>query len=237
MAPTVCISAVPRSVQTGYGIDEADTISARLIAGVVAAGATPVVLPVVPADVARAQLADASGLILSGGHDLALEGETTEEGRWIDPARDRHELALWAAARARGLPVLGICRGMQLVNVALGGTLIPEVPNHDAGPDREIATHQVTCAPGSQLAKAVGAPACAVNTIHHQAIAQLGRGLVTTAWAPDRCIEAVEATEGPWFVGVQWHPELMLDAAAGQALLNAFVAACEQPAKAVRAVG
>lgn len=227
--PKIAISSIPRPVETGYGADEADTVAKGAIAGIVAAGAVPLILPVVDPALAAAQLDAVDGLILSGGHDLALDpGADTPltAERWIDPARDVHEVALWRAARDAGLPVLGICRGAQLVNHVEGGSLISHVEGHDAGGSHAADLHDVAVVPDSELARVCGSAEIAVNTIHHQAIREPGRGLIACASARDGLIEAVESEAGrPWFLGVQWHPELMLDSPGGQPLFDAIAAA------------
>ena len=146
------------------------------------------------------------------------------EGAWIAPDRDAHELALLAGARERGLPVLGICRGLQLANVALGGDLVEHVDGHDAGDRVEHEPHAVRIAPGTLLHDATGRDEIAVNTLHHQTVGTLAPGLVRSATAQDGVPEAAEATDGPWLLAVQWHPELMGDAPGGRDLFAALVA-------------
>jgi putative glutamine amidotransferase len=224
--PVIGVSSVPREVPTGYGTDWADTTAVGLTAGVMRAGGVPVVLPVVAAELSPAQLRGLDGLVLSGGQDLdlPLPPGAPAEGRWIHPARDEHEFALWAAARELGLPVLGVCRGMQLVNVALGGELVRHVDGHDRAAAHRERLHPVRVDGDSRLAAALGADRADVNTIHHQALGALGNGLRATAWADDGVVEAAEGTPGDgWFVGVQWHPELMLDLPGGQPLFDALV--------------
>jgi putative glutamine amidotransferase len=197
-----------------------------MVAGVVKAGGVPLLLPVVEGSLAPAQLDACDALILSGGQDLDLPETGTDPDRWIDPARDRHEFALWDAAHRRGLPVLGICRGLQLVNVALGGSLEPHLEAHNASGDYGERPHRVQVDAGTRLSKLIGRPAIEVNTIHHQAARSLGEGLVVAARAPDGVIEAAELRSADFrFVGVQWHPELMLDRPGGQDLFDAVVRA------------
>lgn len=229
MKPIIAISSVPRDVPTGYGGDRADTVAAGVVAGVMAAGGVPVLLPVVKPELAAAQLEAAHGLLLAGGQDLDLPETDLGGERWIDPARDRHELALWADARRRARPVLGVCRGLQLVNVALGGALEPHVDGHDAGDEHTTRLHRVTARSGSRLAELLPKQMIEVNTIHHQTVRTLGEGLVASGHAPDGTIEAAESAAGaPWFIGVQWHPELILGLPAGQPLFDALIEAARR---------
>jgi putative glutamine amidotransferase len=163
-----------------------------------------------------------NGLLIPGGVDLdpAAFGETPHErlGR-TDPARDRVELQLVKWAIEDRKPVLGLCRGLQVINVALGGTLYQDLeaqyPNalkHDYFPnygfERDYLAHEVTLTPGSRLYHALDAESIPVNSMHHQGIKVLGRSLAPTATAPDGLIEAVEAGDDSFLVGVQWHPEV-----------------------------
>ncbi len=226
MTPAIAITSVPREVPTGYGPDRADTIVQVLVDAVAAAGGVPLLLPVVAPELAPAQLAAADGLLLAGGQDLALDedGEAAD-GRWIDPARDRHELALWAAAEQDRMPVLGVCRGLQLINVARGGTLIAHLDGHDAGAEHGERHHAVELT-GAGILRGLLPAHVEVNSLHHQAVAEVGRGLSPVAWALDGTIEAAEGRDGDhWLLGVQWHPELMRESVAGQPLFDAFVAA------------
>ena len=223
--PVIAITPVPRDVDTGYGRDRADTVARGFGDAVVAAGGVPLSLPQVPAELAAAQLGAADGLILSGGQDLDLPGAEGRE-RWVDPARDLHEFALWAAARKRGLPVLGVCRGLQLVNVALGGTLVGHVEGHDAAERHADELEEIVVEEGTLLAGILGPGPCEVNTIHHQAVGEPGRGLRVSARSADGTIEAGELDAGQWFVGVQWHPELLSGRPAGDALFAALVGRC-----------
>jgi putative glutamine amidotransferase len=225
-SPVIGITSVPRDVPTGYGGDRADTVALGMVAGVVNAGGVPLMLPVVEASLAPAQLDACDALILAGGQDLDLAETGSGPDRWIDPPRDRHEFALWDAAQRRKLPVLGICRGLQLVNVALGGSLQPHLEAHNASDDYLEQPHPVQIEAGTRLSELIGLAAVEVNTIHHQSARSLGDGLVVSAQAPDGVIEAAELVSGhPWFIGVQWHPELMLGRPGGQDLFDAVVRA------------
>ena len=165
----------------------------------VAAGGLPLH---VPAGVApEAVMEHAAGLVLTGGSDVdpARYGGVAEASTSpLDPERDAREIALLDAARERGRPVLAICRGLQLVNVAWGGTLHLDLAEH-----ARTRWHDVAITPGSVLAGLYG-PTARVNSVHHQAVDRIADGLVVTARAPDGVVEGVEA---PGLVGVQWHPE------------------------------
>lgn len=182
------------------------------------AGLRPYILPVLAPGDADEMLEGMSGLVLTGGEDV----DPAHYGRAPHPelgevhaARDAFELALAAAAQRRCLPTLAICRGLQVVNVALGGTLVQDLPSewadaiaHDGGPDRSARIHSVRVKEDTRLARALGATELTVNSFHHQSLASLGAGLHAVAHAPDGVIEGVESAPGDWWVlGVQWHPE------------------------------
>ena len=201
-------------------------------------GAVPFLLPqpstpVEPADV----LAGFDGLVLIGGEDIAAEvsGAAAETiGDTADAERDRWELALLSAALDQGVPVLAICRGMQLLNVALGGTLHGHMtgqsavhPDIPADVSAAVAfRHTVELGPRSRLRAAVGTHTLETNSLHHQAVDRVGAGLKVTGVATDGVVEAMETTGSGWCVGVQWHPELMPEDAHQRALVTAFVDTC-----------
>ena len=180
------------------------------------AGLVPLVVPpVLDADAACAALYGVRGLVLTGGEDVGPArygaaphprlGET-------DPARDAVELALIAGAEQRGLPVLAICRGIQILNVALGGTLYQDLGSERGGPIDHGDTqsrHGLRVDPHTLLHRALDAPPASVNSRHHQAIRDLAPALRATAWAEDGVIEGAERSDrgAPWTVAVQWHPE------------------------------
>lgn len=203
---------------------DGDTSRVRLTAAYVTAlenaGLVPLVIPPLSSDRAAAAVLDSvAGLVLSGGGDVdpARYGETPHEKiRSIDIARDATETALIGEAQARRTPVLAICRGIQMLNVALGGTLIQDIPSecgtdvlHDEDTARSTRTHDIAIEPGSRIAAAMGADRCSVNSFHHQSVKRVADGLRVTARSPDGVIEGLESTDDWWVMGVQWHPEEM----------------------------
>jgi putative glutamine amidotransferase len=198
------------------------------------AGALPVLLPFVEPDDAARALEGMDGLVLVGGDDVcpATYRSESPHAKGTDPRADASDIALLRAARAADLPVLGICRGLQIANVAYGGTLHDDIADPDGlhrpisdVPDEVMAErHDVEIASGSWLAKAYGATHRTVNSIHHQAIDRLADGFRAVAWAPDGTIEAIEATDAPGgaMVAVQWHPE-KITAEGEHALFSAWV--------------
>lgn len=202
---------------------------------VAAGGGLPVVIPPY-LDAAEDVVARLDGLLLSGGHDLdpALYARAPHpELGPIDPANDRWELSLLRAALDRGIPVLGICRGMQLMNVAYGGTLFQDLPSElGTAPElhRQTArgsqvTHDVIVDEGSGLSRFTGAGERAVNSFHHQAVDDLGDGLVITARDPAGLVEGIEDPTRPFVLGVQWHAESLYGRPEQLALFQGLIAA------------
>jgi putative glutamine amidotransferase len=187
------------------------------------AGAVPVVLPPCVSDL-DALIARLDGVCLSGGPDLDPEAygarDRHEELGPTEPSLDRFELALVRAALECGMPVLGICRGAQTLNVACGGTLHQHLPGHRQTEPGTQTTHDVEIFPGSRLAGLLGPGAMAVNSFHHQAVDRLGDDLHVAARAPDGTVEAIELPYG-FAIGVQWHAETLTDARLFQALVEA----------------
>jgi putative glutamine amidotransferase len=222
-----------------------DVFLAQIVAAVETAGGNPVTIPVDAGDTAiRDIFAGLDGLLLSGGGDLdpATYGSTpTPQVDGIDPQRDRTELELARWALAEGKPVLDICRGLQVLNVANGGTLyrdISEHPNaqrHTFYPDLpyDLLAHSVEISASSRLAQIVGRTTIEVNSLHHQACQAVAPGLQVVARAQDGMIEALEAPEHPFALGIQWHPETLPGLPETQALFRAIVAASAQPADAI----
>jgi putative glutamine amidotransferase len=154
------------------------------------------------------------GLVLPGGPDPhpSRWGEPVHPATVSDEARDGLEYDLLAACLDRRIPVLGVCRGLQLVNVALGGTLVQDLPHapldHRGPADRTVLAHGLRILPGSRMAEISQTTELRVNTAHHQGIGRLGDGLVASGWAEDGCVEAIEwASDEQWLVAVQYHPE------------------------------
>jgi putative glutamine amidotransferase len=199
------------------------------------AGGVPVVIPPFCSEREVAALLDrVDGVCLAGGPDLdpATYGQEPHPSLGpIEPEMDACELALARAALERGTPLLCICRGAQALNVARGGTLVQDLPGHRQTESGRLPTHAVRVEPASRLALALGATDVEVNSFHHQAVDRLGEGLRAVAWSrEDGLVEAIEAVDRPFALGVQWHAEGLVDAAEQQALFAAFVAAAGAPA-------
>ena len=181
-------------------------------------GLVPMVLPPVSPSMAAASLVDVAGLVLTGGEDIdpARFGQEKHPANG-EPhaARDGYELALAHAAAERRIPTLAICRGAQIMNVALGGTLVQDIPSQHASSidhapqgKRGQRTHDVNIETDSRLARIVGTTSISTNSSHHQSIDQVGRGLRVVASSPDGIVEAIEPSDPAWWmVAVQWHPE------------------------------
>ena len=219
-----------------YGIahSEGFTIPAEYVQAVLRAGGLPLLLPTAAVDAVGLWLDRIQGLVLIGGGDMdpAHYGAAPHDTIYnIDADRDACEFNLARHALAQQLPVLAICRGMQVVNVVLGGTLhrhLPEVFGETVAhrlPPRETARHPVTINGDALIARAMGSTRVATVSWHHQAVDRLGAGLRPVAWAEDGVIEAVELDGNPNLLAVQWHPELSAaDDPAQQGLFDRLVA-------------
>jgi putative glutamine amidotransferase len=194
------------------------------------AGGLPVLVPPMESETVSALLERLDGIVFPGGADVdpAEYGEAPHPRTETNSDLDRLELAVARWAIDSGLPTLGICRGQQLLNVALGGTLIQHLDDHRQPGDRTALTQTLTVSPGSRLADVFGSTQIEVNTMHHQAVNALGRGLKAVAWASsDGTIEGVESEEHPWLLMVQFHPEELVGFhQPSQQLFSAFVNAC-----------
>jgi putative glutamine amidotransferase len=232
--PVIGISSYAQQAHWGSWDLPAVLLPQRYCDMVAAAGGLPVLLPAVEG--VAGVLSRLDGLVLSGGGDIdpARYGAARQPACGpANPARDEAELELCRQALASGLPLLGICRGLQVINVALGGTLhqhLPDLVGNDShSPEVSgYGMHKVSVAPNSQLSAALGRTEAAVPTHHHQAIDRLGSGLVATAWTDDGVIEAVELQQSdssfpaaPFMLAVQWHPEAGTDPSLFTILISA----------------
>jgi len=194
------------------------------------AGGVPVVIPPFTSDEQIDALLDrVDGICLAGGPDLhpSLYGQEPHPLLGpTEPSLDGCELALTRMALRRRLPLLCICRGAQALNVARGGTLVQHLDGHRQDEPGRVPTHTVRIAPDSLLAAALGTAATEVNSFHHQAVDRLGDRLRAVAWSQDGLVEAIEAVDRPFTIGVQWHAEGLLDSAEQQRLFAAFTRAC-----------
>ncbi len=194
-------------------------VNAAYVRAVIAAGGIPVLLlPECSPEQSIDLFGACDALLLTGGEDVdpACYGAAPHAKLGtVDRRRDDNELALVIDARARALPILAICRGVHLLNVACGGTLIQDIPSqltsaidHNPAAPRHHPAHRVTIADGSRLSQIMETTEFSANSFHHQALDRIGDGLVANAHAPDGLIEGVESSDPlEWIVGVQWHPE------------------------------
>lgn len=218
----------------------------KYLVAVERAGGVPVVMPPLDLDLVGPLLDRLDGLCLSGGPDM---DPGTYGGRYhpklgpIEPELDYFELALTRDADARGVPILAICRGQQLLNVSRGGTLYQDLPDEKGGEvDHRLpgkgrhGAHDVEIEADSLLGRALGSLSHAhVNSYHHQAVQKLGRGVKPVAWAADGVIEGIELPDRDFAVGVQWHAEAIVERPEQLALFREFVAAAGRFGSGARA--
>jgi putative glutamine amidotransferase len=211
--PVIGITTDYREEERGRYDVPADYVEAVLLGG----GAPLLVPPVDDLEAVGALLARVDALLLTGGRDLDpshYEQAPHPQTRLLHPRRDRFELALARAAVGKGLPMMGICLGAQVLNVALGGSLYQHVPDqvasalaHAPSAAGHRSYHQVRVAPDSALARILGSTELEVNSSHHQAIREVARPLRAVAWSEDGLAEAAEALDGRFLLAIQWHPE------------------------------
>lgn len=231
--PIIAITATSEIVRDVRRI----RLNAAYVRAVEQAGALPLVIPPLSAGADATALLDvAGGLLLTGGEDVdpsryhvAPRPETGNPNE----ARDSTEISLVIAAKRRAMPTLAICRGVQLLNVALGGSLVQDIPaerpggvDHDPESARDARVHDVEVESHSRLARSLEATELRVNSFHHQALDRVADGFQVSAHAPDGIIEGLEWKGSDWWaVGVQWHPEELTDTAEGwdRDLFAAFV--------------
>ncbi|MBA2755415.1 MAG: gamma-glutamyl-gamma-aminobutyrate hydrolase family protein [Chloroflexia bacterium] len=245
--PIIGITPSPSVEVASHGTFERYSMATTYVGAVLAAGGIPVVLPLQDAN-APELVTRLDGLLLSGGGDVAPEryGETVVHPATygVHPLRDQFELDLVTAANDRSIPILAICRGIQLVNVAYGGTLHQDLPTsgmatieHRQQESRlgmDDIGHEVTVTPGSPLAVIYGRETVGVNSFHHQAIATVGDGLRVIGRAADDTVEAITDDRRPFVIGVQWHPEMLFRRHTDHlALFRSFVQAARGASKLV----
>ncbi|HEV2999199.1 MAG TPA: gamma-glutamyl-gamma-aminobutyrate hydrolase family protein [Solirubrobacteraceae bacterium] len=195
-------------------------------------GGAPLVIPPFAAERDVETILDrVDGLLVSGGPDIdpCLYGEPPHPKLGpTDVGLDRFEIGLVRRALERDLPLLGICRGAEVLNVARGGTLVQHVDGHRQEEEGRIATQDVRVEEGSRLADVLGETRIRVNTFHHQAVERLGGGVRAVAWADDGVVEAIELAGLDFAIGVQWHAESLIDDAHHCALFARFAAAAHR---------
>ncbi len=237
--PSPLIGLTSSHTRNEYG-QPAVQVLRTYIREVIKAGGIPLVIPSETAPEMLDELyAHLDGLILTGGDDIGIHyfnGEPHSTVQKADDERDVIELALTKIAVKGNKPLLGICRGIQTLNVALGGDLYthiqdqhPEKVKHNYYPEypRDLISHPVTIKPDSKLFDIVGKDKIEVNSLHHQGIKTLADDLVATAFSPDGIIEAAELPDHPFAIAVQWHPEWIPEQPASQALFKAFIKAAK----------
>jgi len=209
------------------------------IHAVMQAGGVPVLIPSMIAEDGWAALySRVDGILFSGGGDIGLEffpGDPHPRINEVELNRDTVEIKLIQASASDGKPFLGICRGCQVLNVALGGTLYTHIPDQLPGAldhsypgnKRTVLVHEVKLEEGTRIADVMGEPILKVNSLHHQGLKDIAPSLRVTGHAPDGLVEAVELPEHPFGIGVQWHPEWLTDQEPSRNLFRKFVEAAE----------
>jgi len=238
ITPLIGITTYRTPHQSGFPMF---ALAQAYVQAVIQAGGLPVLIPLgLPDDHLQGLLSRLDGILFSGGGDIdpaRFGAEPHPEVDFVDPDRDRIEIQLIQAAIERSTPFLGICRGIQTLNVALGGSLYTHIPDqhphalahpYQEGNPRNFLAHEVRLQPGTRLSEILGQPNLMVNSLHHQGIDRLAQGLLAAAHAPDGLIEAVEWRGGGFGFAVQWHPEWLTDQEPMRALFRAFVKAASK---------
>ncbi|MEX0698419.1 MAG: gamma-glutamyl-gamma-aminobutyrate hydrolase family protein [Acidimicrobiia bacterium] len=243
MRPIIGVSTLIRDLPSSFGPLDVHVVARLYTRAIREAGGVPVLLPITTdVDEIAVLLGRVHGLCITGGGDVdpsCYGRATTDTVYGVDRERDAFDLALARSAHDLSLPVLAICRGAQVVNVALGGDLVIDIPlevsgsvNHRLEQEGEVASHPVRLDPESSLARMLGPNEVTVNSSHHQSCSRLGKGLRAAAWSEDGVIEAIEAQDQSWpMLGVQWHPEFRTpDNIASRRPFDALVAAAREAA-------
>ena len=236
MRPVIGITGRPNLQSSSGGELRAYLVHHTYSDSVVSAGGLPVVLVPIAKKGIDDVLDRVDGILIPGGGDidpLRYADERHETARGVSEERDEFEVEVALSARSRRMPVFAICRGLQIVNVALGGTLVQDLPSHTGAHGHDIVGDgayephsQALIEPDCRIASVLGAGLQDINSIHHQAVEELGEGLRVVASAPDGTIEAIEHEDTDWpLLAVQWHPEFlgMRDHGPSHALFQAFV--------------
>ena len=239
--PVIGLTTHNRKNKCGFPIA---TLMHSYIAAVTEAGGAAVMIPSgLSEEACQALLRRLDGLLLTGGGDVAIDrftGEFHPSIEGVDKARDAVEFALLSAATETGIPFLGICRGLQVINVFLGGSLYTHIQDqfpgaikhdYDSGSQRQLLAHEVNVEKSSRLADILGEIKLNVNSLHHQGVKELATALRPVAYAPDGLVEAAELPNHRFGMAVQWHPEWLTDQPVTRRLFRAFVDAAENGGK------
>jgi putative glutamine amidotransferase len=235
--PVIGVTTMRRKNETGMQLS---SLAEAYVEAFVQAHMCPVLIPnQLPEEAVKKLLTRLDGVVFTGGGDIKTsyyQEADHPKVKAVEPDRDQVELMLLEKVVNDGVPFLGICRGLQLINVGLGGTLfadiadqVPGAEKHDFYPnwERDYLAHPVEVDPGTKLAGIIGAGQVEVNSLHHQAVDKLAPDLVVTAIAPDGIVEALELPDHPFGLAVQWHPEWLTGHSEMRAIFAAFAAAVE----------
>lgn len=232
--PLIGITTRQTSTPDGW---QAFSLLRAYVDAVLEAGGEPLLIPAsLPFEHAHRVLERLDGILLSGGGDIHPRFSPGPLHPFIDETdieRDALELELARLATEQGKPLLGICRGCQVLNVALGGTLYTHLPDQLQGAlqhsfpatQRRVRAHNVQIRANSRLAQILGTETLSVNSLHHQGIERVGNGLQPNAWSPDGLVEGIEMSHLPFIIGVQWHPEWLTDQEPIRRLFRALIEA------------